>query len=60
MNTGRGLGFDMVDCIRSALSQEHYNLMCLMELTVAFKDNLKFRPVCSGGGVVQLMVLCFS
>jgi hypothetical protein len=50
----------MVDCIRLALSQEHYNLMCLMELTVAFKDNLKFRPVCSGGGVVQLMVLCFS
>lgn len=53
-----GLRFDMVDCMSSSSSQEHHNLMCLPELIVPFKYNLKCRPVCSGGGVVQLIVLC--
>lgn len=47
----------MVDCMSPVLSQEWYNLMCLMELIAAFKYNLKHRPVCSRSGVVHLMVL---
>lgn len=53
MNSRGGLGFDMVDRISLVLSQEHYNLVCLVELTVAFKYNLKCIPVCSRGGGVS-------